>query len=153
MKNRSNEIRSNEIRIRQELPVLKKLLIKFYETQDLSSTHGKPKLLFYDYSWDFFFLQPIAEGNYGPCIYPRDLVPEIIDPDPLCTQIYFRITKVFKTFLTFIQSLFFRHFNFCKKVFWPWKHKKIDLKSSMLMAFFFLQPQLPKTAQNWLSFL
>ena len=43
--------------------MLKKLSIEFFETQDLSSTHGKPKLLFYDYSWDFFFLQPIAEGN------------------------------------------------------------------------------------------
>ena len=30
--------------------LLKKLLIEFYETQGLSSTHGKPKLLFYDYS-------------------------------------------------------------------------------------------------------
>ena len=30
--------------------LLKKLSIKFFETQDLSSTHGKPKLLFYDYS-------------------------------------------------------------------------------------------------------
>ena len=29
----------------------------------MSSTHGKPKLLFYDYSWHIFFLQPIAEGN------------------------------------------------------------------------------------------
>ena len=40
-----------------------KALDKFFKTQDLSSTHGKPKLLFYDYSWNFFFLQPIAEGN------------------------------------------------------------------------------------------
>ena len=31
--------------------LLKKLLIEFYETQDLSSPkNGKPKLLFYDYS-------------------------------------------------------------------------------------------------------
>ena len=28
--------------------LLKKLLIKFYETQDLSSPNGKPELLFYD---------------------------------------------------------------------------------------------------------
>ena len=46
------------------MQLLKKLSIEFYETQDLSSTHGKPKLLlFYDYSWYFFFLQAIAEGN------------------------------------------------------------------------------------------
>ena len=47
--------------------LLKKLQIEFYETQDLSSTHGKPKLLFYDYSCNFFFLQPIAEGNCEVC--------------------------------------------------------------------------------------
>ena len=33
--------------------LLKNLLIKFYETQDLSSPNGKPKLSFYDYSCDF----------------------------------------------------------------------------------------------------
>ena len=38
-------------------------MIEFYEIQDLSSPNGKPKLLFYDYSCYFFFLQPIAEGN------------------------------------------------------------------------------------------
>ena len=43
----------------------------------LSSPNGKPKLLFYDYSWKFF-LQPIAEGNCGsklrvPCI-SRDVL-------------------------------------------------------------------------------
>ena len=41
-------------------------------------------------------------------------------------------------------------------VFWLWKHKKNDLKSSILMAvwlFFSLQPRLPKTAQNWLVVL
>ena len=43
--------------------LLKKLFIEFYETQDLSSTNGKPKLLFYDYSCYFFSLQAIAEGN------------------------------------------------------------------------------------------
>ena len=37
--------------------------VPLYETQDLSSPNGKPKLLFYDYSWYFFFLLPIAEGN------------------------------------------------------------------------------------------
>ena len=47
--------------------LLKKLSIKFYETQDLSSTNGKPKLLFYDYSWHIFFLQPITEGNCDIC--------------------------------------------------------------------------------------
>ena len=36
---------------------------KNYETQDLSSPNGKRKMLFYDYSWNSFFLQPIAEGN------------------------------------------------------------------------------------------
>ena len=39
-----------------KLQLLKKLSIEFYKTQDLSSTHGKPKLLFYDYSCNFFFL-------------------------------------------------------------------------------------------------
>ena len=35
--------------------LLKKLLIEFYETQDLCSPkNGKPKLFFYDYSWYFF---------------------------------------------------------------------------------------------------
>ena len=43
--------------------LLKKLSIKFCETQDSSSTNGKPKLLFYDYGCHIFFLQPIAEGN------------------------------------------------------------------------------------------
>jgi hypothetical protein len=43
--------------------LLKKLSIEFFETQDLSSTNRKPKLFFYNYSWHFFFLQPIAEGN------------------------------------------------------------------------------------------
>ena len=43
--------------------LLKKLSIKFFETQDLSNTNGKPKLLFHDYSWHIFFLQPITEGN------------------------------------------------------------------------------------------
>ena len=43
--------------------LLKKPSIEFYETQDLSSPNGKPKLLFYDYSWHFFSLQPIAKGN------------------------------------------------------------------------------------------
>ena len=37
--------------------------MEIFETQDLSSPNGKPKLLFYDYSCHFFFLQPIAEGN------------------------------------------------------------------------------------------
>jgi hypothetical protein len=27
-------------------------------------------LLFYDYSWHFFFLQPIAEGNCDVCMMP-----------------------------------------------------------------------------------
>ena len=43
--------------------LLKKPSMKFFLIQDLSSTHGEPKLLFYDYSWQIFFLQPIAEGN------------------------------------------------------------------------------------------
>ena len=46
-----------------KLQLLKKLSIEFYKTQDLSSTNDKPKLLFYDYSCNFFFLQSIAEGN------------------------------------------------------------------------------------------
>ena len=37
--------------------------MKIFETQDLSGTHGKPKLLFYDYSCQIFFIQAIAEGN------------------------------------------------------------------------------------------
>ena len=45
------------------MQLLKKPTIEFYETQDLSSPNGKPKLLFYDYSWHIFFLQPITEGN------------------------------------------------------------------------------------------
>ena len=49
--------------------LLKKLSIEFYETQDLSSTHRKPKLLFYDYSCEIFFLQPIAKGN---CVHDMD---------------------------------------------------------------------------------
>ena len=48
--------------------LLKKLSIEFYETQDLSSTNGKPELLFYDYSWHIFSLQPIAEGNCGATV-------------------------------------------------------------------------------------
>ena len=40
--------------------LLKKLLIKNFETHDISSPNGKPKLLFYDYSCQFFFLQPIG---------------------------------------------------------------------------------------------
>ena len=43
--------------------LLKKPSMNFFLIQDLSSTHGEPKLLFYDYSWQIFFLQPIAEGN------------------------------------------------------------------------------------------
>ena len=38
-----------------KLHLLKKLSIKFHETQDLSSANGKPKLLFYDYNWLIFF--------------------------------------------------------------------------------------------------
>ena len=36
--------------------LLEKLSIEFYETQDLSSPNGKPKLLFYDYSWHFLLI-------------------------------------------------------------------------------------------------
>ena len=54
--------------------LLKKLSIEFYETQDLSSTQGKPKLLFYDYSWDIFFLQPIAEGNCEHEVHIQKLI-------------------------------------------------------------------------------
>ena len=43
--------------------LLKKLSIEFYETQDLSSTHEKPKLLFYDYSCDFFFSSQSPRGT------------------------------------------------------------------------------------------
>jgi hypothetical protein len=31
-----------------------KLSLEIFETQDLSSPNGKPKILFYDYSWHFF---------------------------------------------------------------------------------------------------
>ena len=51
-----------------KLHLLKKPSLEFFETQDLSSTHEKPKLLFHDYSCNFFFLQPIAEGNCEICI-------------------------------------------------------------------------------------
>ena len=43
--------------------LLKKLSIKFYETQDLSSPNGKPKLLFNDYSWHFFFSSQLPRGT------------------------------------------------------------------------------------------
>ena len=43
--------------------LLKKLSIEFYETQDLSSTHGKPKLLFYDYSCCLFFPSQSPRGT------------------------------------------------------------------------------------------
>jgi hypothetical protein len=43
--------------------LLKKPLIEFYKTQDLSSTHGKPKLLFYDYSCEFFFSSQSPRGT------------------------------------------------------------------------------------------
>ena len=39
------------------------LSIEISETQDLNSPNGKPKLLFYHYSCQFFFLQSVAEGN------------------------------------------------------------------------------------------
>ena len=35
----------------------------FYETQDLSSPNEKPKLLFYDYSWHFFFSSQSPRGT------------------------------------------------------------------------------------------
>ena len=35
--------------------LLKNPSIEFYEIKDLDSPNGKPKLLFYDYSCDFFF--------------------------------------------------------------------------------------------------
>jgi hypothetical protein len=38
-----------------KLQLLKKPSIEFYETQDLSSTNGKPKLLFYDYTCQKIF--------------------------------------------------------------------------------------------------
>ena len=41
--------------------LLKKPSIEFYETQDLSSTHGKPKL-FFDYSYCFFFSSQSPRG-------------------------------------------------------------------------------------------
>ena len=41
--------------------------------------NGKPKLLFYDYSWHFFFLQSIAEGNCEllnqTCVFPSNVIP------------------------------------------------------------------------------
>ena len=46
-----------------KLQLLKKLSIEFYETQDLISPNGEPKLLFYGYSCQIFFLHPITEGN------------------------------------------------------------------------------------------
>ena len=44
-----------------KLQLLKKLSLEIFETCDLSSSNGKPKWLFYDYSCHFFFLQPIVE--------------------------------------------------------------------------------------------
>ena len=46
-----------------ELQLLQKPSLEIFEIQDLSSTNGTPKLLFYGYSWHIFFLQPITEGN------------------------------------------------------------------------------------------
>ena len=43
--------------------LLKKPTIEFYETQGLSSPNGKPKLLFYDYSWNFFFSPANRRGE------------------------------------------------------------------------------------------
>ena len=59
--------------------LLKKLSIKFFETQDLSSTNGKRKLLFYDYSWHIFFLQPITEGNCVQQPIKEQLIAKISD--------------------------------------------------------------------------
>ena len=42
---------------------LKKPLIEFNEIQDLSSPIGKPKLLFYDYSWCLFFSSQSPRGT------------------------------------------------------------------------------------------
>jgi hypothetical protein len=52
-RNRTLEIYSGRISKGEilKLQSLKKLPIEFYETQDLSSSNGKSKLLFYDYSW------------------------------------------------------------------------------------------------------
>ena len=47
-------------------------------------------------------------------------------------------------------------FSNCKVIFWLWKHKKSDLKSSILMAvwiFFSLQPRLPRIDYAFYSFL
>ena len=49
--------------------LLKKPSIEFYETQDLISPNGKPKLLFHDHSWHFFSLQPIAVNVFLFSIY------------------------------------------------------------------------------------
>ena len=43
--------------------LLKKLSIKFYETQDVSSLNGKPKLLVYDYSCLLFFSPANRRGE------------------------------------------------------------------------------------------
>ena len=70
--------------------LLKKLMIKFYETQDLSSTNGKAKLLFYDYSWHIFFLQPIAEGN---CV--SSTPPPWIQNSIKASALYIEMLKMF----------------------------------------------------------
>ena len=69
--------------------LLKKLSIEFYETQDLSSTHGKPKLMFYDYSWNFFFLQPIAEGNCDRVEIKARRILVVFFCKPRCTELTF----------------------------------------------------------------
>ena len=43
--------------------LLKKLWIEFYKILDLSSPNIRQKYLFYAFGCNFFFLQPIAEGN------------------------------------------------------------------------------------------
>ena len=83
--------------------LLKKLSLEFFETQDLSSTYGKPKLLFYDYSWNFFFLQPIAEGN---CAVLRSFdLSNLFVFDSHCLLLDFFGTSVKKTFLQMMSSL------------------------------------------------
>ena len=78
--------------------LLKKPLIEFYETQDLSSTHGKPKLLFYDYSRDFFS--------------PANCRGE------LCFTIYFFMHLRFHD----IFLLYVNDYEYSKRISWQWKY-------------------------------